>query len=313
VPALSGNAALEVLIGLFFLYFLLSLVCSSVNEAISSVLKLRAQNLEQGIRSLLDGEANAKAFYDHPRIQALIKPAGRFFKAPRKPSYISSRSFALTVLDTFAPPTGPRSNDLIARATKAVAAGGPASAHPTVQGMLRDALLEARGDVDAFRGAIERSFDEVMERASGWYKRKVQLILFLLAVGLVGVVNADTLGIAQRLWKDDALRATAVAQANRVVQAGGAKCAAKTPGATQGAATTQADVATATDCLDEVKALGLPFGWSHDTSPHSATGVLGKLLGLLVTAFALTLGAPFWFDLLGKVSHLRGSGAKPKS
>ena len=53
---------------------------------------------------------------------------------------------------------------------------------------------------------------------------------------------------------------------------------------------------------------GLPLGWSHDTSPHSFSGGVGKILGLLVTAFALTLGAPFWFDLLGKVSRLRGSG-----
>jgi hypothetical protein len=36
--------------------------------------------------------------------------------------------------------------------------------------------------------------------------------------------------------------------------------------------------------------------------------VLGKILGLLVTGFALSLGAPFWFDLLGKVSNLRGAG-----
>ena len=33
VPNISGNAALDVLIGLFFLYFLLSLVCSAINES----------------------------------------------------------------------------------------------------------------------------------------------------------------------------------------------------------------------------------------------------------------------------------------
>jgi hypothetical protein len=58
-----------------------------------------------------------------------------------------------------------------------------------------------------------------------------------------------------------------------------------------------------------VNEFGLPLGWSHDTSPHNFFWEgLGKVLGLLVTAFALTLGAPFWFDLLGKVSNLRGSG-----
>lgn len=36
-----------------------------------------------------------------------------------------------------------------------------------------------------------------------------------------------------------------------------------------------------------------------------------SLLGIFVTALALSLGAQFWFDLLKKLVALRGSGAKP--
>jgi hypothetical protein len=238
-------------------------------------------------------------------VRALIKPPGKIFKGPRKPSYIPSRTFALTLLDTFAPPENAAENDdLIARAERAL--GAPEdeseSRRPTeiVRGLLRDALAEARGDRDKFRASIERSFDDVMDRASGWYKRRVQLILFVLALGLVCVINADSAALAQRLWKDDALRAAVVSQANKVVQTGRAEC-------TQGEGETRADAAA--KCVDEVNQFGLPLGWSHDTSPHNVFwDGLGKVLGLLVTAFALTLGAPFWFDLLGKVSRLRGSG-----
>ena len=304
MPNVSGIAALDVLIGLFFLYFLLSIVCSSINEAIAAVLNMRAGYLERGIRTLLSREGNVKSFYSHWRVRALIKPPGRIFKGPRKPSYIPSRTFALTLLDTFAPPENAAENDdLIARAERAL--GVPdddsESKRPTeiVRGVLRDALAEARGDRDKFRAAIERSFDDVMDRASGWYKRRVQLILFVLALALVCVMNADSAALAQRLWKDDALRAAVVSQANNVVSAGAAECA-KT-------ADTRADAAA--QCVDQVNEFGLPLGWSHDTSPHNFfwDGV-GKVVGLLVTAFALTLGAPFWFDLLGKVSRLRGSG-----
>ena len=35
------------------------------------------------------------------------------------------------------------------------------------------------------------------------------------------------------------------------------------------------------------------------------------LLGWLLTAAALSLGAPFWFDLLKKFINLRGAGQKP--
>ena len=92
-----------------------------------------------------------------------------------------------------------------------------------------------------------------------------------------------------------------VAQANKVVVIRAARRGAKT-------GTNRTPAGQPAACVDDVKALGLPLGWSHETSPHSWQQGLGKAIGLLVTAFALTLGAPFWFDLLGKVSHLRGSG-----
>jgi hypothetical protein len=300
MPSINGNAALDVLIGLIFLFFLLSIVCSSANEAIAVVLGLRAKNLEQGIRSLLDGKENADIFYGHPRIQAFVKPA-RFLR-PRLPSYIPAHAFALTVLDTFAPPAGGADDDLIARAKRAIGAGGPAAPHPTIRTLIADALDEARGDIDKFRTSLEHSFDDVMDRVSGWYKRRVQLILFVLAVGLSVAINADSFAIGQRLWKDDALRAATVAQATTIVKAGTAQCVKQSQG--------KGPAETAADCVDQVKALGLPIGWSHATSPHSFAQGLGKVGGLLVTAFALTLGAPFWFDLLGKVANLRGTGPK---
>jgi hypothetical protein len=34
------------------------------------------------------------------------------------------------------------------------------------------------------------------------------------------------------------------------------------------------------------------------------------MLGFLITAFAICLGAPFWFDLLSKVVKIRSTGTK---
>jgi hypothetical protein len=44
---------------------------------------------------------------------------------------------------------------------------------------------------------------------------------------------------------------------------------------------------------------------------NQSAGPLAKLLGLLLTALAISQGAPFWFDLLSKVSNQRGSGPAP--
>ena len=46
-----------------------------------------------------------------------------------------------------------------------------------------------------------------MERVSGWYKRRVQLILVGIATVLVLLLNADTLAAGRVLWRDDAVRA----------------------------------------------------------------------------------------------------------
>jgi hypothetical protein len=298
MPDVSGIPAVDVLIGLFFLYFVLSLACSALNELIAQLINLRARTLEAGVRNLLGDEELAKDFFDHPRLRALSKPAGRILRA-RGPSYIPSRVFALTLLDTLAPPPADRetNRDLAPRARKALK---DADVPERVKTMLRDALDEGGARRDRFRAELERSFDEGMDRVSGWYKRRTQMILLVIALGVVGVTNADSFVIAQRLWKDDALRGAVAAQAAAVVESGGQDC----PGADPEASPPERAAA----CVDAVAKLGIPLGWTEATSPDGGAGLLAKLGGLLLTALMLSLGASFWFDLLSKVARLRASG-----
>jgi hypothetical protein len=50
-----GWPIVEVVIGLAFLSFLLSVIASAINEAIAGWMKLRAKTLEAGIKNLLTG------------------------------------------------------------------------------------------------------------------------------------------------------------------------------------------------------------------------------------------------------------------
>jgi hypothetical protein len=293
VAAIGSYPAIDVFIGLAFLYFLLSIVCSSINEAIATALNLRAKTLEAAIRSLLGDDAAAKAFYANWRVGQLCKPA-RLMLRVKKPSYIPSRTFALAILDAFAPAAETPSQDILVRAQTLV---GSAS-NEKVRKFLADALAETTTDCDKLMAAIERPFNQVMERASGWYKRRVQLILFVIALVLAAGINADSFTIGQRLWKDDVLRAAVVTQAQTTVNDTRAACAKA------GATPAQA----AGNCFSEVKQLDLPLGWSTTSSPSTAEEGLAKAAGILLTAFALALGAPFWFDTLSKLAQLRGTG-----
>jgi len=54
----------------------------------------------------------------------------------------------------------------------------------------------------------------------------------------------------------------------------------------------------------------LPIGWNPAPPVNDVPNVLVLILGWLVTAFAATLGAPFWFDVLNKIMVIR-STVKP--
>jgi hypothetical protein len=311
---LTGVASLDLLIGLAFIYLLLSLLCSAVQEAIAGMLNLRAKMLEKGIRNMLAGSPNATTglpadIWSHALMKSL-------FKGNRKPSYVPPRTFALALLDTINPeasqpavgPPAPgttvpsvahkSSHDVLAALRESIS---------TLPEPAKNALLplidEARGDIDRARHNIEDWFDNSMARVSGWYKRQAQLILCVIALVVTIGLNADTLIMGQTLWKNDAVRSAVVGAATK--QGG--------PGTTAPASTT--DLNKAADDVSAVRKLGVPMGWSEAArDPRHLPGKHwpGKVLGWFLTFAALSLGAPFWFDTLSRLARLRNSG-KPET
>jgi hypothetical protein len=319
MPGLTGLTALDVAIGLFFLYFLLSIVCSTISETIAGALGWRAANLELAIRHLIQDPDKVAAFWRNPRIRALGEPVlprkGILRRrasdseeavptsgdAVRKPSYLPARSVAITLLDTLAPevarqaretdPSAPPSRDVIRQLREGVGS----IENDAVRTALFDVLDEGRTAVDDFRRGLEGRFDELMDRASGWYKRRAQRAVIAIAIAVTVVGNVDTIQVASGLWNDDALRASVVQQAT---------AASEAPAATAGD-----DLDSLAEDVEDVGELGLPLGWGDAGTPDSVLGWIGKvLLGWPVTILALAMGAPFWFDVLGKFARLRGTG-----
>jgi hypothetical protein len=312
MPDLTGLPALDVAIGLSFIFLLLSLVASVGQELIAGLFALRARTLELGLRNLLHSSL-CDQLYAHPLIRSMYReswwPIGRRPGRVRHPSYIAPRAFAIAVFDTVAPDVRITSEDGTPREDKDVIRDTRAAIEALdvpdgVKRRLLTILDTARGDVDAFRLGLEAWFDDAMARVSGWYKRKAQLIIFAVAIAVTVALNANTITIGERLWREPALRATVAEQA--------------------GAATGTAQGATALDRLDatidkveKVGKLGVPIGWSTSASDprHISLGGGGwaRLLGgWLLTVLAVSLGAPFWFDTLSRLSRLRASG-KPET
>ena len=327
VPDITASPAIDVALGLIFLFFLLSLICSTTNELIAGVLAWRAQFLEEGLRSMLAGAGDPKdaqplvdELAAHPLIKGKVATPGdtqaaglrgliaslraRFVGRRPFPSYLNNKTFALVFLDTVAPPADGSDHDVLARA-RAYADGLPA-AHP-VRRVLIAFLAQADESVHRFQRSVETWFDLTMDRVSGWYKRRTQVALLVIATIVTLAFNADALQVGRSLWNDDAVRAAVVAQAQQSVRDDEAQ-----PDVGKGVSES---AETLSDQVAQVRSLELPLGWSTDPDDprwfDSVAGAIGKLFGLAATILALNLGAPFWFDLLGRVSRVRTTG-KPE-
>lgn len=285
-----GSTVIDVALGLAFVYLLLSMVCSFVMELISQATHLRARTLARGLSGLLADNDVRQAFLNHPLVKALGKET-----ADRRqlPSYIPARVFSAALLDIVAP------------SARQPADEGTAAAKPAQESELRRVILAlanaSGGDVAQIKATLESWFDDVMDRASGWYKRRVQVILVIVAMGLTAALNVDTVTLTMTLWREPAVR-SALADAASMSQTG----TSNDQGTDQ--ATKQA-VAQ----LEQMRSLGVPIGWTTDRSalPADAGQWTIKVAGLLITALAASLGAPFWFDLVNKLVNLRSAGKVP--
>lgn len=272
----------------------------------------------------------------HPNIAALHRPAqpgrpghpgtaARPARRPRLPwkpdpdgmhlaSYVSAQAFTRSLLDLLVP-------DGVGRTTT-----GGLMAHvsrlPTAV-PARDALLallrDAGEDVAEFRRAVEQWYDEQMGRVSGWYKRWAQRRLLVAGALLAIVMNVDSVAIAQALYQDEPVRNAVVAQA---VSAQGCPDLAANPRA---CLTTQRDVlgdlslplgwdasAVATQCREPGRGLTCWPAQVWEAVAGAGIGaILLTLFGWLLTAAAVSFGAPFWFDSLSKLGSLRTAGRRP--
>lgn len=97
-----GSNALEIATGIIFVYLLLSLLCTVINEGIASLLEKRGKNLLEGVKNLLnDPEFSnlAQHVYNHGLIGGIMQGATDFSKANHLPSYIAPANFSLALLD----------------------------------------------------------------------------------------------------------------------------------------------------------------------------------------------------------------------
>lgn len=199
--------------------------------------------------------------------------------------------------------------------------------NPDLRRPLLALIDNSKGGVDSARKELEGWFDTMLGQVSGWYKRSMQLLSFVLGFAIAVLTNADLLNVGHEIYGQPLLRQAAVAAAQKLVD--------RNPTLAQDDLVRSYSTAAAT--LGEI---GIPLGWksedlqvpeevkahllnvfrpSDPLKPAPTPNTLGwlwwtleKLVGWITMGAALSLGAPFWFDVLSKVVNLRAYG-KPEA
>jgi hypothetical protein len=288
-----NSTILDVVIGVIFVFLAVSLVTSAMTEALSSALKWRQATLLSGIQALLNDRnftGLARDVYNHSLVSPLGSGAAtKAEELEAMPAYIDANAFGTALID------------IISRErAQGVPMQQTIGAIPDPQ--LRSTLLalfdRSQRLKTHFSEEIGAWFDTSMARLGGWYKRRVQVTSFVVALALSAVLNVDAIHVVATLWDRPVLAA-------QIASSAAAKAAATLP-ATADAASPVSDLETRSFLL----------GWQgvlHGSRGLGWPDYLMMALGWLITAAATLFGAAFWFDLLKNVVQLQGTGRNPAS
>ena len=325
---------INVIIGLILLFTLLSLLASSIQETIAGWFSLRGRMLDYALqRMLAQGDADYaapgntatstdkaassaytksnlyEAFRQHAWFQD-IKPCHswhqKLFGDAGTPSYLDGKTFTSILLHVI---EGKKEGQL-----KASLQNLP---NGRLKRFLLDTLEEVDNDMEAFRTHIENWYDNTMDRASGWYKRQVNSILLVIGFFTAVAFNADVFAVYQSLSLDPEAQAAVAFFAEEFSQQALPEVRVPLTDSTalERLDSLQAQIQLVNQNISQLST-DMGLGWSQAEWQALKTGGMGawisKFLGFIVCTFAISLGAPFWFDILQKFINFRNTGVVPK-
>ena len=184
-------------------------------------------------------------------------------------------------------------------------------------------------ELELFKNKVECWFNTSMDRVGGTLKRRYSRpFTFFLSLIIVAALNADSISIARYLYNNPEARIKLAEEAfdvsmnedfQRQVESLKNIKGVKVNDSTtldQLADSIKLKIAT----IEKTKAAmadAIPLGWQENELKKegkiSYALILMKVAGLFASVLAVMMGAPFWFDVLNKISNLRGVGKKPET
>ena len=337
--------SIDVLIGVTVVLLALSMAVTVITQCLTTVVNSRGRHLRRGIADLLQqldpsltpalSKVIATRLLVHPLVSGSRTPLGaasaatgvwsqltgllrRLAGGPRLGNVVHREEFtklllhladdeglrtadatAAAALRTALASNGIQQPDAVLKAIRAAALrlerSNPELSHVARQNLA--ILQEAESDLVA---KIHNWFDQSMDRTSQRFTASTRAITFAGALVVAFGLQVDTLSLVNRLAADDVLRQAFVERAVAMEQSRPAQAAADA-GAVPPSGTDAGEARLAA----EYRAFLAENGVIVRPAAFTLAGVRDNLLGLLVTALLLSLGAPFWYGALRNLLQLR--------
>lgn len=305
-----GTEIIEVGIGLAFAYFAISIVCSGIVELGVKLSKLRSSHLKTALGELLDDRSYTgfvKELYDHH----LIAPALRDKLKEKDPVYMDAKNFSAAVLDIL----GRNANLTDEEQFKAIEDRINTIKDEKVKQRLLGILNSSAQKFDTMRDKIESWFNESMESVTEWYRERMRTFVTIISLLVVGLMNADSIRMATMFWNDDELRTATVAAAQSYANSMEAKM--DTMSTDSASNSIKASLVAINKDIGVVKSL--PIGWGSEILPGQPgfdktqdpiLWWLVKIMGLILTVGAVSLGSTYWYQQLKSLLSFKWGGNK---
>ena len=303
---------LDVLIGATTIILLFSMAVTVITQALTTFFQRRGRHLKAGLADLLQQlgistRACAQDIADHLLRHPMIADG-----KGNLGTVVKREEFIKLLLD-FAGGEGAATlgeeskNELMAVIQKNGIAD-PSSAlkniralelqleasDPQLANHVRQALAIVHGAGSDFVAKINSWYDQTIDRVSQRFTKYTHWVTLGIAAVVVLSVQLDTIAVLDRLSIDDQFRTT-------VADSWAKKLSPDT--------TAQTNPRPYYDLLSQAGLVTLPTtaGW---TSQLKETR---KIPGMLLSVLLLSLGAPFWYSILGNLLQLRSSIAQKDS
>ncbi|MGD0103092.1 MAG: hypothetical protein ABSC06_03535 [Rhodopila sp.] len=179
-------------------------------------------------------------------------------------------------------------------------------------------------DIDKLRKRIEGWFDDSMQRLSGIYTRFTQYVMLALGLLIAVTMNIDSVHLGKTLWEEPSLSRAISDSAARYVSENKNNpfgCTDNPPPSDDQACKNKIGLKAIVDVIDQqrlpIGRVGTDFFGCPSFPPGNAciadpVWKTWTCVGWVVTAFAISLGAQFWFGVLTQLTNIRAAGEEPQ-